>query len=156
MSTALGRIVGKPSVNALRKRFSGRVIDHPVKTRATSAVGILFPGSDMQGVEHRPVRALDPMELKRTDPLRLLIQAYCFCACRRIRERIGQELADNLRQLRRGYWQPNRNIIETDCDATVLSVQLAPEARVVGATSRGLVLLRLAPSVHFRSVSGST
>jgi|HubBroStandDraft_1064217.scaffolds.fasta_scaffold10164_5 hypothetical protein len=78
MSTALGRIVGKPSVNALRKRFSGRVIDHPVKTRATSAVGILFPGSDMQGVEHRPVRALDPMELKRTDPLRLLIQAYCF------------------------------------------------------------------------------
>jgi len=78
MSTALGRIVGKPSVNALRKRFSGRVIDHPVKTRATSAVGILFPGSDMQGVEHRPVRALDPMELKRTDPLRLLIQAYCL------------------------------------------------------------------------------
>jgi hypothetical protein len=32
----------------------------------------------MQGVEHRPVRALDPMELKRTDPLRLLIQTYCF------------------------------------------------------------------------------
>jgi hypothetical protein len=25
------------------------------------------------------------------------------CACRRIRERIGQELADNLRHLRRGY-----------------------------------------------------
>jgi hypothetical protein len=29
----------------------------------------------MQGVEHRPVRALDPMELKRTDLLRHLIQA---------------------------------------------------------------------------------
>ena len=32
----------------------------------------------MQGVQRRPVRALDPMELKRTDPLRLLIQAYSF------------------------------------------------------------------------------
>jgi hypothetical protein len=70
--------MGKPSVKALRKRLSGRVADHPDKTRAISAVGILFPGPDMQGVEHRPVRALDPMELKRTDPLRLLIQAYCF------------------------------------------------------------------------------
>jgi hypothetical protein len=28
-------------------------------------------------------------------------------------------------------WQPDRNIIEIDCDAAVLSVQLAPEARVV-------------------------
>jgi hypothetical protein len=27
---------------------------------------------------HRPVRALDPIELKRTGPLRLLIQAYCL------------------------------------------------------------------------------
>jgi hypothetical protein len=35
-------------------------------------------GPDTQGAEHRPVRALDPMELKRIDPLRLLIQAYCF------------------------------------------------------------------------------
>jgi hypothetical protein len=32
----------------------------------------------MQRVERRPVRALDPMELVRTDPLRLLIQAYCL------------------------------------------------------------------------------
>ena len=70
--------MGKPSVKALRKRLSGRVAGHPDKTRAISAVGILFPGPDMQGVEHRPVYALDPMELKRTDPLRLLIQAYCF------------------------------------------------------------------------------
>jgi hypothetical protein len=53
-------------------------------------------------------------------------------------------------------WQPDRNIMEIDCEAAVLSVQLAPEARVVGATSRGVVSLRLAPSVHFRSVSGST
>jgi hypothetical protein len=45
--------MGKPSVKALRKRLSGRVADHPIKTRATSAVGILFPGPDMQGVEHR-------------------------------------------------------------------------------------------------------
>ena len=78
MSTAPGRIMGKPSVKASRKGLSGRVADHPDKTRAISAVGILFPGPDMQGVEHRPVYALDPMELKRTDPLRLLIQAYCF------------------------------------------------------------------------------
>ncbi len=76
MSTAPGRIMGKPSFKALR--LSGRVADHPDKTRAISAVGILFPGPDMQGVEHRPVRALDPMELKRTDTLRLLIQAYFF------------------------------------------------------------------------------
>jgi hypothetical protein len=78
MSTAPGRIMGKPSVKALRKRLSGRVANHSDKTRATSAVGIFLPGPDMQGVEHRPVRALDPMELKRTDPLRLPIQAYCF------------------------------------------------------------------------------
>lgn len=33
----------------------------------------------MLGVEHRPVRALDPLALpKRTGPLRLLIQAYRF------------------------------------------------------------------------------
>ena len=68
----------KPSVKALREKLSGRVADHLDKTRAIRAVGILFPGPEMQSVEHRPVRALDPMELKRTDPLRLLIQAYCF------------------------------------------------------------------------------
>jgi hypothetical protein len=73
MSTAPGRIMGKPSVKALRKRLSGRVANHADKTRAISAVGILFPGPDMQGVEHRPVRALDPMELKRTDPPGLLL-----------------------------------------------------------------------------------
>jgi hypothetical protein len=55
-----------------------RVADHLDKTRAISTVGSLFPGPEMQGVVHRPVRALDPMELKRTDPLRLLVQAYCF------------------------------------------------------------------------------
>src|SRR5207249_7171792 len=48
MSTAPGRIMGKPSVKALRKRLSGRVADHPDKTRAISAVGILFPGPDTQ------------------------------------------------------------------------------------------------------------
>jgi hypothetical protein len=78
MSTAPGQIMRKPSVKALRKRLSGRVAAHLDKTRAINAVGILFPGPDMHGVEHRPVRALDPMELKRTDPLRFLIQAYCF------------------------------------------------------------------------------
>ena len=50
MSTAPGRIMGKPSIKALRKRLSGRVADHPGKTRAISAVGILFPGPDMQVV----------------------------------------------------------------------------------------------------------
>jgi hypothetical protein len=70
--------MGQPSVKALRKRLSGRVADYPDKTGATSAVGILFPGPDMQGVEHRPVRPLDPMELKRTDRLRLPIQANGF------------------------------------------------------------------------------
>ena len=74
MSTAPGRIMGKPSVKALRKKLSGRVVDHLDKTRAISVVGIPFPGPDMQGMEHRPVRALDPMELMRTDPLRLLIR----------------------------------------------------------------------------------
>src|SRR5229473_1706590 len=78
MSTAPGRIMRKPSVKALRKKLSARVADHLDKTRATRAIGILFPGPETQGVEHRPVRALDPMELKRTDPLRLLSQAYCF------------------------------------------------------------------------------
>jgi len=78
MATAPRRIMRKPSVKVFRKRLSGRVPDHPDKTRAISTVGILFPGPDMQGVEHRPVRALDPMELKWTDPLRLRIQAYCF------------------------------------------------------------------------------
>jgi hypothetical protein len=63
MSTAPGRIMGNPSVKALRKRLSGRVADHPDKTRAISAVGITFSGPDMQGVEHRPVPARDPMEL---------------------------------------------------------------------------------------------
>jgi hypothetical protein len=52
-----------PSVKALRKRLSGRFADHPDKTRAISAVGITFSGPDMQGVDHRPVRALDPMEV---------------------------------------------------------------------------------------------
>src|ERR1700737_1438748 len=115
MSTASGRIICKPSVKALRKRLSGRVADHPDKTRATSAVGILFLGPDIQAVEYRPVRALDPIELKRTDPsaasdpgLLLLLRWRCglrggCCACRRLRKRIGQELADNLRHLRRGY-----------------------------------------------------
>lgn len=46
----------------------------PDKTRAIIAVGILFLGPDMQDVE----RALDPIELTRTDPLWFLIQAYCF------------------------------------------------------------------------------
>jgi hypothetical protein len=34
--------MGKPSVKALRKKLSGRVADHPDKTRAISAVGIPF------------------------------------------------------------------------------------------------------------------
>src|SRR5207245_7673364 len=63
MSTAPGRIMGKPFGKALRRGLSGRVADHP---RAISAVGILFPGPDMQGMEHRPVPTLDPMELCRT------------------------------------------------------------------------------------------
>jgi hypothetical protein len=32
----------------------------------------------MQGIERPPERALDPMEPKRTDPLRFLTEAYCF------------------------------------------------------------------------------
>src|ERR1700730_716633 len=115
MSTASGRIICKPSVKALRKRLSRRVDDHPDKARAIRAVGILLPGPDRQDVEYRPVRALDPIELKRTDPsaasdpgLLLLLRWRCglrggCCACRRIRRRIGQELADNLRHLGRGY-----------------------------------------------------
>jgi hypothetical protein len=42
MSTAPGRILGNPSVKALRKWLSGRVAHHPDKTRATSA-GSLMP-----------------------------------------------------------------------------------------------------------------
>jgi hypothetical protein len=117
MSTAPGRIMANLSIKALRNGFPGRVADHPDETSAISAVGVFFPGPDVQGVEHRPVCALDTMELKRTDPLRPLIQVYCLllllrwrrglrggcCAYRRIRERIGQELADNLRHVRRGY-----------------------------------------------------
>jgi hypothetical protein len=49
----------KLSVKVLRKEFPGRFADHPDKTSAISAVGIFFPGPDMQGVEHRPVCAFD-------------------------------------------------------------------------------------------------
>jgi hypothetical protein len=90
MSTAPGRIMGKLSVKTLTKKLSGRVADHPDKTRAISAVRILFPGPDMQGVEHRQVRALDPTELKRTDPLRAssslshgVKSQIAICGCRR-------------------------------------------------------------------------
>jgi hypothetical protein len=38
----------KPSVKALRKKLSGTVADHLDKTRAIRAVGILFPGPEMQ------------------------------------------------------------------------------------------------------------
>jgi hypothetical protein len=59
--------MGKPSVKALRKSFREELSTHLDKTRAISAVGILFPGPDMLGVEHRPVRALDPLELMKAD-----------------------------------------------------------------------------------------
>jgi hypothetical protein len=105
MSTAPGRIMGKPSVRALRKKLSGRAVDHLDKTRAISVVGILFPGPDMQGVKHRPVCALDPMDLKRTDPLRLLIQAYCFfssgrAACEAAAAPAGAFVSGSARNLR--------------------------------------------------------
>src|ERR1700730_5475354 len=104
MSTAPGRMMRKPSVKALRKRLSGRGADPPDKTRAISAVGILFPGLDMQGVQLRPVRALEPMELKRTDPLRLLIQAYCFfsgggAACEAAAAPAGAFVSESARNL---------------------------------------------------------
>ena len=95
----------KPSVKAWRKRLSDRVADHPDKTRAISAVGILFSGPDLQGVEHRPVRALDPMELKRTGPLRLLVQAYCVfsgagATCEAAAAPAGRSVSGSSRSLR--------------------------------------------------------
>ncbi len=77
---------------------------YPDKTRAISAVGILFPGPGMQGVEHRPVRALDPMELTRTDPLRFLVQPYCFfsgagAACEAAAAPVGGLVSGSARNL---------------------------------------------------------
>ena len=86
-------------------RFAG----HPKAARSAP----LFSGADMLGAKRRPVRALDPMELKRTDPLRFLIQAYCFSpgvvACEAAAAPVGGLVsgsarnADDLRHLRRGY-----------------------------------------------------
>src|SRR2546421_12912031 len=77
MSTAPGRILGKPSVKALRKRLSGRVAAIQIKLARSAPAEFSFQAQTCS-VEHRPVRALDPMELRRTDPLRFLIQACCF------------------------------------------------------------------------------
>jgi hypothetical protein len=116
MSTAPGRIMGKPSVKALRKRLSGRVATiqikpaRPAQRRRDSFsrprhAGYGAPAS----TRTRPDGAEADRSSPASDPGLLLLLRWrrdlrggC-CACRRIRERIGQELADNLGHLRRGY-----------------------------------------------------
>jgi hypothetical protein len=59
MSTATGRIMGKPSVKALRKRLSGRVADDSIRTGQAIVLGFIGEGVSWSFFHTRGLRVVE-------------------------------------------------------------------------------------------------